>query len=275
MTTRRATTIEHRGGWQPADLSELWAHRELVLILAWRDVQVRYRQTAIGVAWVVLQPLAAMAIFSVVFGRLAGMPSDRLPYPLFALAGLAPWLYFANAVGGASGSLVANSALISKVYFPRLAIPLASVLAGLVDLLITTGALLVAMMFFGVLPGPGALLLPALAALAAVAALSVSVWLSALDVQYRDVRYAIPFLLQIWLFATPVVYPSSLVPETWRALVGLNPMASIVELFRWAATGAPAPSPGMLATSAAVTLVLLVTGVYYFRRAERTFADVI
>jgi lipopolysaccharide transport system permease protein len=269
------TVVEPTHGWRALDVRELWSYRELVYFLAWRDVKVRYKQTALGVAWVILQPLAAMAIFSLVFGRLAQLPSDGVPYPLFVFAGLVPWFYFANATATASGSLVANTNLVSKVYFPRLAVPLAAVLAGLVDLAIGLVLELVLLAVFGVPPSPRLLLVPVLVALLALAALSVSVWLSALDVQYRDVRYAIPFLIQLWLFATPVVYPLSLVGDRWQAVFALNPVAGVIEAFRWALLGT-ADFPGrLLAIGLAVVLLILASGLLYFRRMERTFADVI
>ncbi|MBV9355424.1 MAG: ABC transporter permease [Chloroflexi bacterium] len=269
------TVIEPTHGWRALDLRELWSYRELVYFLAWRDVKVRYKQTALGVAWVVLQPLAAMAIFSVVFGRLANLPSDGVPYPLFVFAGLVPWFYFANATSTASGSLVANTNLVSKVYFPRLAVPLAAVLAGLVDLAIGLVLELVLLAVFGVPPTPRLLLVPVLVLLLALTALAVSIWLSALDVQYRDVRYAIPFLIQLWLFATPVVYPLSVVSDRWQWLFALNPVTGTIETFRWALLGSgefPAPQ---LALGVVTTLLLLGSGLLYFRRVERTFADVI
>jgi lipopolysaccharide transport system permease protein len=269
------TVVEPTHGWRALDLRELWAYRELVYFLAWRDVKVRYKQTALGVAWVVLQPLAAMAIFSVIFGRLANLPSDNVPYPLFVFAGLVPWFYFANATSTASGSLVANTNLVSKVYFPRLAVPLAAVLAGLVDLAIGLGLELVLLAVFGVPVGARVLLVPVLVALLALTSLAVGVWLSALDVQYRDVRYAIPFLIQLWLFATPIVYPLSIVSERWRPLLALNPVAGSVEAFRWALLGTPQFPAHQLALGLLVVAALLATGLLYFRRMERVFADVI
>jgi lipopolysaccharide transport system permease protein len=269
------TVIEPTHGWRALDLRELWAYRELVYFLAWRDVKVRYKQTALGIAWVVLQPLAAMAIFSIVFGRLANLPSDGVPYPLFVFAGLVPWFYFANATSTASGSLVANTNLVSKVYFPRLAVPLAAVLAGLVDLAIGLVLELVLLAIFGVPPTPRLMLVPVLVLLLALTALAVSIWLSALDVQYRDVRYAIPFLVQLWLFATPVVYPLSVISDRWQWLFALNPVTGTIEGFRWALLGAgefPAPQ---LALGVVTTLLILGSGLLYFRRVERTFADVI
>lgn len=269
------TVVEATRGWRALDLGELWSCRELVYFLAWRDVKVRYKQTALGVAWVVLQPLAAMAIFSVVFGRLAQLPSDGAPYPLFVFAGLVPWFYVANATSNASSSLVANTNLISKVYFPRLVVPLAAVLAGLVDLAIGLVLELVLLLAVGVPPSPRLLLLPLLVAVMVLIALGIGIWLSALDVQYRDVRYAIPFLMQLWLFATPVVYSMSGFPERWRAVLGVNPMAGVVESFRWALLGTADLPLGLLGSGSLVAVVLLGTGLLYFRRMERVFADVI
>jgi len=266
--------IEPSRGWRALDLRELWRFRELVYFLALRDVKVRYKQTALGVAWVLLQPLLAMGIFSIVFGS-RGLTTDGVPYPLFVISGLVPWFYFANATAGASGSVVGNTQLISKVYFPRLAIPLAAVLANLVDFAIGTLLLLVLLPIFGVAYGWEMLALPVLAGLLVLSALAVSVWLSALDVQYRDVRYAVPFLLQVWLFATPVIYASADVPERWRLVLALNPMTSLIEFFRSVILGAGDPPLPKLAFSVLLVLVLLGTGLLYFRRMERTFADVI
>jgi lipopolysaccharide transport system permease protein len=268
--------IQASGGWRALDLRELWRFRELVYFLALRDVKVRYKQTALGVAWVILQPLLAMGIFSIVFGQIARLPSEGVPYPLFVFAGLVPWFYFANATSGASGSVVGNTQLISKVYFPRLVIPVAAVLANLVDLAIGLTLELALLTYFGVHFTPRLVLVPALVLLVVLTALGISVWLSALDVQYRDVRYAVPFLIQVWLFATPIVYPASEVPERWRAFVALNPMAGVIEGFRWALLGSTAAFPAqLLASSVLIVGVALGTGLLYFRRMERTFADVI
>jgi lipopolysaccharide transport system permease protein len=256
-------------------LRELWHYRDLIYFLAWRDVKVRYKQTALGVAWAILQPLAAMAVFTVFLGGLVHVPSDGLPYPLFAYVGLLPWTYFANAAVGASSSLVANTNLVAKVYFPRLAVPLAAVLAGVIDLGVGLALLFGLLAVFGVSPGAGLLLVPVFVGLTMLAALAVGVWLSALDVQYRDVRYAIPFLMQVWLFATPVVYPASLVPAQYRAVYGLNPMAGVVEGFRWAMLGQTEFPGCLLAVSTLVIAAVLVSGLFYFRRMERIFADVI
>ena len=272
---RQFIRLEPSSGWRALDLRELWRFRDLVYFLAWRDVKVRYKQTALGVIWAVLQPLAAMAIFTVFLGGLVHVPSDGLPYPLFAFAGLLPWTFFANATTSASSSLVGNTNLVSKVYFPRLAIPVAAVLAGLVDLAIGLVLLVALLVVFGVTPGPALLALPLFVVLNVLAALAVSIWLSALDVQYRDVRYAIPFLIQVWLFATPVVYPASVVPEQYRALYGLNPMAGVVEGFRWALLGRTDIPFSLVGVSVIVIATVFVSGLFYFRRMERSFADVI
>lgn len=261
-------------GWGRIDLPLLWHHRDLVWFLCVRDIQLRYRQTALGVAWAILQPVATMVVFSVFFGRLGKIPSDGVPYPLFAFCALLPWQLFAHALSEASSSLVANQSLITKVYFPRLVIPLAAVLAGLVDFGVSLVVLAGLMVWYGVFPTAAVLLLPALVALAVVTALGVGLWLSALNVRYRDVRYTLPFLTQIWLFATPIAYPASLVPERWRVLLGLNPMAGVVEGFRWALLGT-GRVPAMIWVSAAAAVLVLWTGLHYFNRMERSFADVI
>ena len=266
--------IQPSRGWRALDLRELWRFRELVYFLALRDIKVRYKQTALGVAWVLLQPLLAMGIFSIVFGQ-RGLAANGVPYPLFVVSGLVPWFYFSNATSGASGSVVGNTQLISKVYFPRLAIPLAAVLANLVDLSIGLLLELVLLVVFGVGFGWHLLALPVLVALIVLTALGVSVWLSALDVQYRDVRYAVPFLVQVWLFATPVIYSSGDVPERWRPLLALNPMTGVIEAFRWSLLGVGDPPLSGLLGSVVIVAILLSTGLLYFRRMERTFADVI
>jgi lipopolysaccharide transport system permease protein len=272
--TAPVVVIEPSRGWRALDLRELWRYRELVYFLALRDVTVRYKQSALGVAWVLLQPLLAMGIFSIVFGS-RGLATDGVPYPLFVISGLVPWFYFANATSTASGSVVSNTQLISKVFFPRLVIPLAAVLAGLVDFAIGLGLLLVLLPVFGVTLSIKLLLLPLLVALVVLTALGVSVWLSALDVQYRDVRYAIPFLMQVWLFATPVIYATADIPERWRPILSLNPMSGVIELFRYAVLNSGEPALAKLGLTLLLVLVVLVTGLLYFRRMERTFADVI
>ena len=262
-------------GWVPLKLKELWEYRELLYFLIWRDIKVRYKQTVLGAAWAIIQPLFTMIVFSIFFGRLAKIPSDGLPYPIFAYCALLPWQLFAHALTESGNSLVASQNLITKVYFPRLVIPISAVLAGLVDFVIAFVVLLGMMFYYGIVPTAATLTLPLFILLAIATALAVGLWLSALNVQYRDVRYTIPFLTQFWLFSTPIAYPSSLVPEQWRPLYGLNPMAGVVEGFRWALLGTANPPGPMLAVSVAVVVALLVGGLYYFRRMEKTFADVV
>jgi lipopolysaccharide transport system permease protein len=256
-------------------LGELWNYRELLFFLTWREVKVRYKQTVLGAAWAIIQPLFTMIIFSIFFGRLAKVPSDGIPYPLFSLAALIPWTFFANGLTQSSNSLVTNSNLISKVYFPRLTVPISAVASGIVDFGISF-ILLVAMMAFDrVVPPIQVLLLPLFFLLALLAALGVGLWLSALNVEYRDVRYTVPFLTQFWMFATPIAYPASLLREPWRMLYGLNPMVGVVEGFRWALLGTSnRPGPEIIVSSL-MTIVILIGGAYYFRRMERTFADIV
>jgi lipopolysaccharide transport system permease protein len=268
--------IRPGGGTARQQLRELWAYRELLYFLVWRDIKVRYKQTVIGAAWAIIQPFMTMVVFTIFFGRLAGLDqrTGDVPYPLFAFAALLPWQLFAFALSESANSLVNSKHLITKVYFPRLIVPLAAVLVGLVDFAVAFGVLAGMMLVYGVLPSLGVLLLPLLVLFAVAAALSVGLWLSALNVRYRDVRYTLPFLSQVWLFATPVAYPASLVPEAWRPVYGLNPMAGVVEGFRWALLGGPAPGP-MIAVSAGVVVLLLWGGLRYFRKVERTVADVV
>jgi lipopolysaccharide transport system permease protein len=262
-------------GFLRLKLGDLFEYRELLYFLVWRDVKVRYKQTALGAAWAILQPVMTMLVFSVFFGRLAKVPSDGVPYPVFAFAALLPWQLFAYALSESSNSLVANQNLITKVYFPRLVIPIATVLAGLVDFAIAFAVLIILMIFYHIVPTKAVVLLPLFLLLAVTTALAVGLWLSALNVKYRDVRYTIPFLMQFWLFATPVAYPASLVPEPWRALYGLNPMTGVVEGFRWALLG-KSQSPGpLLWVSVVAVIVMLIGGLRYFRKTESTFADVV
>jgi lipopolysaccharide transport system permease protein len=265
--------IEPSTGWVSLRLRELWEYRELAYFLVWRDVKVRYKQTALGAAWALLQPFLTMVVFAVFFGRLAKMPSDGLPYPIFAYAALVPWTFFANALTQASNSLVGSASLIKKVYFPRLIVPVAAVLSGIVDFALAFAVLLIMMAGYHVGFTARLLFIPLFVGLTVTTALGVALWLSALNVQYRDVRYLLPFLTQFWLFATPVAYPSSLLSEPWRTVYGINPMVGVVEGFRWALlnTGS-APGP-MLLVSSLVSVVLVVGGAYNFRRLERTFAD--
>jgi lipopolysaccharide transport system permease protein len=266
--------IEPAGSWVPFSLRDLWAYRELLYFLTWRDVKVRYKQTVLGAAWAIIQPLFTMLIFTLLFGRLAGIPSDNIPYPIFAYSGLLPWTFFANAVTNSGNSVVASSSLITKVYFPRMLIPSAAVAAGLVDFIIAFVILVALMAYYGVALTPNILLLPALVALVTLLALGVGMWASALNVKYRDIRYTVPFMIQLWMFASPVIYPLSLVPKKWHWLLALNPMTSIIEGFRSSLFGRSFDFK-MLATSTAVTLLFLVYSAYAFRRMERSFADLV
>jgi lipopolysaccharide transport system permease protein len=271
----RWVVVEPPRRWPTLGIAELWAHRELLYFLVWRDVKVRYKQTVLGVAWAILQPLATMLVFSLFFGRLAKMPSEGVPYPLFALAALVPWTFFANGLTQSANSLVISQNLITKVYFPRLAIPLATVLAGALDFVLAFLLLLAFMAWYGRPPAPTALWVVPFTVLALATTTGVGMWLAALNVQYRDVRYAVPFLVQLWLFATPIAYPSSLLTGPWRTAYALNPMVAVVDGFRWALLGTAAPPASAVAASSAVALVLLVTGTFYFRRMEQWFADVV
>jgi lipopolysaccharide transport system permease protein len=261
--------------WTTIGFRELWEYRELLYFLTWRDVKVRYKQTALGAAWAIIQPFFIMVVFSLFFGWLAKVPSDGIPYPLFTFCALLPWQLFAHALTESSNSLVANERLITKVYFPRLVVPISAVLGGLVDFAIAFVILLLMMVYYGTVPTWAILTLPGFILLAVLTALGVGLWLSALNVQYRDVRYTLNFLIQFWLFATPVAYPSSLIPERWRALYGLNPMAGVVEGFRWALLGKSEPPGSMLAVSIVVVILILVGGLFYFRRMEQQFADIV
>ncbi|MCI0684023.1 MAG: ABC transporter permease [Gemmataceae bacterium] len=267
--------IRPSSGWRALDLVELWRYRELLVFLAWRDIQVRYKQTALGIGWAVLQPMLTMAIFWIFFGLLAGIPSDGVPYPFFVLAALVPWQLFAYALTQSSNSLVAEQRLITKVYFPRLIVPLASVLSGLADFLVALALVLGMMAFYRVPLTWNLLAIPLLTVFALATALAVGLWLAALNVQFRDVRYTVPFLTQVWMFATPVAYSSTLVPEAYRPLFGLNPLAGVVEGFRWALLGQGQPAWVLMGVSVLTVAALLTGGLFYFRRLERTFADVV
>lgn len=257
------------------DLREVWAYRELLYFLTWRDIKVRYKQTAIGVAWALLQPLAMMLAFTVFFGRLAGVPSEGVPYPLFAYAALLPWQLFSRTLSESTNSLIVDQRLITRVYFPRLIVPLAATLAAVFDFLIASVLLVLLMAWYGVGLGPTCLWLPGVTLLMLVTALGVGFWLSALNVEYRDVMYVVPFLTQLWLFVTPVVYPSSLVPSHWRMLYGLNPMVGVVDGFRWALFGVGSRPGPLLAASSLIAGALFVSGIAWFRSRERTFVDAI
>lgn len=255
-------------------LGELWEYRELLFFIAWRDIKVRYKQTVLGAAWAIIQPFMTMVVFTVFFGRLGKIPSDGIPYPIFSYAALVPWTFFANGLTQSANSLVGSSNLITKVYFPRLVIPIAAILTGLLDFVFAFLVLILMMLCFGIPPTAAMFWLPFFLILAFVTALGAGLWLSALNVEFRDVKYVIPFLIQLWLFATPIAYPSSLLSEPWKSVYGINPMVGVVEGFRWTLLGSQAPGP-VLAVSTSVAFLMLFSGLFYFRRMEKTFADVI
>jgi lipopolysaccharide transport system permease protein len=269
------TRIEPTSGFVSLRLSEIWEYRELLYFLTWRDIKVRYQQTALGIAWAVIQPVMTMVVFSIFFGKLGKMASDGLPYPIFSFAALVPWTLFSTGLTQGTNSLIGSSNLIKKVYFPRLIIPTATVLAGVVDFLVAFAVLLLLMVGYGIVPTVNIIWLPAFLLLTLITSLGISLWLSAINVEYRDVKYVVPFLAQIWLFATPIAYPSSLLSEPWRTLYGLNPMVGVVEGFRWALLGTDTPPGSIVLVSAAAAIVMLVTGAFYFRRMEKVFADVV
>ncbi len=266
--------IEPSNSWVPLNLRDIWTYRELLYFLVWRDVKVRYKQTLLGAAWAIIQPLFAMLIFTLFFGRLAGIKSDGIPYPLFAYAGLLPWTFFSNAITNSGNSLVGSSNLITKVYFPRILIPAASVMAGLVDLFFAFLTMIALMLYYRVPPSLGLLALPVLVLLTAVLALAVGMWMSALNVNYRDVRYALPFLIQLWMFITPIIYPSSMVPAKWQWPTSLNPLSGIVEGYRASLFNLPLGWRA-LGVSALLTLLALSYSLFTFKRMERKFADII
>lgn len=262
-------------GWAWPRFGELWEYRELLFFFAWRDIKVRYRQTVMGALWAIIQPFFTMVIFSLFFGNLAKVPSDGLPYPVFSYAALVPWTFFANALTQASSSLVSSSNMVKKIYFPRLALPIATVLAGVIDFVLAFIVLLGIMLYYGLVPTINVVWLPLFLLLALVTSLGVGLWFSAMNVQFRDVHYMVPFLIQAWLFMTPIAYPSSMLSEPWRTVYGLNPMAGVVEGFRWALLGSgTAPGP-MLIVSSVVALTIFISGALYFRRMEQSFADVL
>jgi len=272
---RSVVRRQARHGWVPIDFAELWRYRELLYFQAIRDVKVRYKQTFLGATWAILQPVMTMIVFSIFFGKLAKVPSDGIPYPVFTYCALLPWQLFAYALTYSSNSLVDNAQVLTKVYFPRLILPLAAVMAGLVDFFIAFFVLTGMMFYYGIFPGWALITLPLFTLLAIAAALSAGFWLSALNVKYRDIRYTIPFLAQLWLFITPVAYSSSLVPEKWKAVYGINPMVGVVEGFRWALLGKSSPPWTMLIVSVTATALLLAGGLLYFRRMEKSFADIV
>lgn len=268
--------IEPSTGWISLKLRELWEYRELLFFLTWRDIKVRYKQTVLGAAWAIIQPFMTMVVFSLFFGNLAEVPSDGIPYPVFSYAALVPWTFFATGLGMSANSLVTSSNLIKKVYFPRLIIPFATVFSGVVDFILAFLVLLLMMLFFGITPTGNIIFLPLFLLLAFITSLSVGLWLSAMNVQFRDIRYTVPFITQFWLFATPIAYPSSLIEnEVLRTLYGLNPMTGVVEGFRWALLGVDTAPGSILLVSSSVAVLLFISGLFYFRRMEKTFADVV
>jgi len=273
------TIIEPSRGWASLQLRAVWEYRELLYFLVWRDIKVRYKQTVLGILWIVLQPVVSIVVFSVLFGKLLNVPSGGVPYPIFAYAALLPWNYFASSLRKSSTSLVGSAHLITKVYFPRLIIPISGVLSGLVDFAIAFLVLIGLIVYYDVTPTPATLLLPLFLLLAMLTALGFGLWLSALNVRFRDVNYLIPFLVQVWMYLTPVIYGTTLIPERFRFLLSLNPMTGVAEGFRWALLGsqlADARPPGPLfVISIAVALLVLISGAVFFRRTERTFADII
>lgn len=278
LSTNRSTVystirIEPPRGWFNLPLKELWDYRELLYFYVWRDVKVRYKQTIIGVLWVVLQPLMTMGVFTLFFGRLAKLPSNGLPYPVFYFSALVPWTYFSNALQNCTNVVVDNQRVITKVYFPRLILPLSAVISGLVDFAIGFVVLLVVTAIYGIKPTLAVLWLPVLLLLAVLTALGVGLWMSALNALYRDVRYVVPFLIQFWMFASPVAYPSSLVPQAWRWLYSLNPMAGVIDGFRWALTGHGVAPGGLMLASASAVIVVVLGGLFFFQRMEGTVAD--
>ena len=274
-TERPFLLIEPAKGWVSLKLGELWVYRELLYFLTWRDIKVRYKQTALGAAWAIIQPFFTMVVFSVFFGRLAGISSGDIPYPIFSFAALVPWTFFANGLSQSSSSLVGNSNLITKIYFPRLVIPISTVLAGVIDFALSFGVLLLMMLYYGIVPTVNVVWLPFFLLLALVTALGVGLWLSALNVQYRDVRYIVPFVTQFWMLATPIAYPSTLLSEPWRTIYGINPMVGVIEGFRWALLNSKTKPGPIILVSTAVSVLLLVGGAFYFKRMERKFADIV
>lgn len=283
LTDIPVTVIKPSRGWVSLRLDEVWQFRELFYFFIWRDIKVRYKQTVLGAAWAIIVPFMNMVVFSLFFGRLADMPSDDIPYPLWNFAALVPWQFFTNGVNNSANSLVTNANMIKKIFFPRLVLPTAAALSGIVDFFLAFLVLLLMILIYSVFNIAGfsfsltlnVLWLPFFLLLAITTSLGVGLWLSAMNVQFRDVRHVVPFLVQFWLFATPIAYPSSLIPEPWRVVYGINPMAGVVEGFRWALLNTDSPPGLMLAVSTITSLILLVSGAYYFRRAEKTFADVV
>ena len=269
------TVIEPPGRWPTLSMADLWQYRDLLSLLVWREIIAKYRQSVVGIGWVLIKPLTSMVIFTLIFGRVAKLPSDGIPYPIFTFAALLPWMYFSQSLGSASNSIVGGGGILTKVYFPRLILPLTGVIAGLVDFGVQLVVLMGMMAWYRVVPTWGVLLVPVFVLLAAATALSVGLWLTALNVKYRDVGHAVPFFTQAWMWLTPIVYSSSMIPERWRPIYGLNPMVGVIEGFRWAMLGKAAPDWTMMAVSLTVVTLILLSGLYFFRKMETTFADII
>jgi lipopolysaccharide transport system permease protein len=267
--------IQPSRGWVSLKLHEVWEYRELLYFLAWRDVKVRYKQTVLGASWAILQPFLSMVVFSIVFGRVARLPSDGIPYPIFSYAALVPWTFFANGITKSTQSLVTGGNMIKKIYFPRLVMPISAVLSGLIDFVLAFVVLLGMMLYFGTVPTLNIIWLPLLLLLGLVTSLGVGMWLTAMNVQFRDIRYVVPFLVQLWMYASPVVYPSSMFGEPWRTIYALNPMVGVIEGFRWALLGVETQPGPVIIVSALAAVALMVSGMFYFRRLERSFADVV
>jgi lipopolysaccharide transport system permease protein len=266
--------IRPLNGWLSIDLKELWEYRELVYTFAMRDIKIRYKQTALGAAWAIIQPFMMMIVFTIFFGKLANIPSEGIPYPLFSYAALLPWTLFSEGITRSTNSMITNANIMTKVYFPRLVMPISGILSPLIDFMIAFAILIAMMLYYGFVPTINIVWLPVFILLALMTSLGVGLWLSAFNVQYRDFQYTLPFLIQLWLFASPVVYSSSILPQSYRWIYGLNPMAGVIEGFRWALLGTNPPST-MIVFSAIIVLVLLISGAYYFKRMEKTFADVV
>ena len=271
----RISLIKPSQGWAALNLRDLWLYRELIFFMTWRDLKVRYKQTLLGASWAILQPFLTMVVFSIFFGNLAKVPSDGVPYPIFSYTALIPWTLFSKALQDASRSLVANSHMITKVYFPRMILPLSSVLAGVVDFLIAFIVLMGMMIYYKITPTANVWFLPLFFVLALITAIGVGLWLSALNVLFRDINYVLPFLTQFWMYLTPIAYPSSMVPVKWQTIYALNPMTGVVEGFRWALLGTGQPPGTLTLVSSIVAVVLLISGMFYFRRMERLFADMV
>jgi lipopolysaccharide transport system permease protein len=275
MSKVKSTVIRPASPWPSINFRELWDYRELLLILSWRDVSVRYKQSAVGIGWAILQPLLMMIIFTIVFGKFAKLPSEGVPYPIYTFCALLPWNYFARSLTDSSSSLVGSSHLVTKVYFPRLVLPLSKIFAGLIDFAIGFVILLGMMAWYGVTPTVGILFLPVFLLVAMLASLGVGLWLTAINVKYRDVAFVVPFLVQFWMYASPVAYSATIVPERYQWIYGLNPMVGVIEGFRWAMLGTEMPRPEIILISLTGILVILVGGLFYFRHMEKTFADII